>query len=120
MSLVLLKPTQRQGYKLFRTQICRIFLVPYDESGNERPWTTGNFVSRVILRELRNQPVTDVFIFSHGWRGDVDDAKTQYNSWVTAMANCDSDLRTMHEKRPIFAPFSSVYTGRACRLAMKS
>jgi hypothetical protein len=80
------------------------FLVPYDESGNERPWTTGNFVSNAILRELRDRPITDVFIFSHGWRGDVDDAKTQYNSWVTAMASCDGDLRAMHEKRPNFRP----------------
>jgi hypothetical protein len=80
------------------------FLVPYDESGNERPWPTGNLVSKAILQELTDRPITDVFIFSHGWRGDIDDAKTQYNSWVTAMASCDGDLRAMREKRPSFRP----------------
>ncbi len=80
------------------------FSVPYNENGNEQPGTTGTFVSDTILRELRDRPITDVFIFSHGWRGDIDDAKEQYDSWVTAMASCDGDLRAMRKERPNFRP----------------
>jgi hypothetical protein len=80
------------------------FLVPYNESGNEQRWPTGTFVSDAILRELKDHPITDVFIFSHGWRSDIDDAKEQYDSWVTAMASCDGDLRVMREVRPNFRP----------------
>jgi hypothetical protein len=61
-------------------------------------------VSDVILHELKDQPITDVFIFSHGWRGDIDDAKEQYDSWVTAMAACDGDLQAMRKARPDFRP----------------
>jgi hypothetical protein len=60
--------------------------------------------SNAILRELRERPITDVFIFSHGWRGDIDDAKSQYKSWIAAMEPCDGDLQAMRKVRPNFRP----------------
>ncbi len=80
------------------------FLVHYNETGIERQRTNGTLVSDDILRELRGRPITDVFIFSHGWLNDIDDAKTQYNKWVKEMASCDEDLRAMRKVRPNFRP----------------
>ena len=81
------------------------FIVPYNENGNERKRTNGTVVSGDILRELKDRPITDVFIFCHGWLCDIDDAKTQYDSWVKAMmTKCGGDLRAMRKARPNFRP----------------
>lgn len=79
------------------------YLVPFDANGRERSWR-GSLVSRQVLQELRDQQITDVFIFSHGWRGDVPDAISQYDAWVTAMAGCSADIAEMKQIRVGFKP----------------
>ena len=39
----------------------------------------------------RGRPLTDVFLLSHGWKGDVPAARRQYGAWVAAMAGCPQD-----------------------------
>lgn len=81
------------------------FLVLYNETGKEQRRTNGTLVSADIVRELKDRSITDVFIFCHGWLCDIDDAKTQYDSWVKAMMKkCDGDLRAMRKARPNFRP----------------
>lgn len=78
-------------------------LIPFDENGRERTWH-GQLVSEQVQERLKSRPVTDVFIFSHGWRGDVSDAVDQYDAWVSAMAGCTADLAAVKQARPDFSP----------------
>jgi hypothetical protein len=65
-------------------------LVAFDKAGVERPETPGPY-SRELTALLAQKPVTDVFLLSHGWMGDVPAARRQYGAWVTAMAGCPDD-----------------------------
>src|SRR4051794_6248605 len=53
---------------------------------------------------LKDPSVTDVFLLSHGWRGDLPAARDQYGRWIAAMAGCPSDVELMKRKRPGFRP----------------
>ena len=67
------------------------FLVSYDKRGEEVPDADGTAASEEAIAAL-TQPaagVTDVFIISHGWQGDYDDAIRQYDRWIAA-ANPDT------------------------------
>ena len=79
------------------------YLIPFDENGRERSWR-GTFVSRAVSEQLRDRRISDVFIFSHGWRGDVSDAISQYDAWVTAMARCAAGIAQLKRTRNDFAP----------------
>ena len=54
--------------------------------------------------QLRQGQVTDVLIFSHGWMGDVKQAKLQYENWIGAMAECQNDIEAMRRARAGFKP----------------
>jgi hypothetical protein len=43
---------------------------------------------------------TGVFVFSHGWNGDVEDARRQYGLWLDAMAECASVPELLHDEAP--------------------
>src|SRR5208283_5868578 len=60
------------------------YLVLFDGDGNERPEHDGAVASR-DLAEAVHRDVTDVFLSSHGWSGDIPAAIRQYDSWITAM-----------------------------------
>jgi hypothetical protein len=61
------------------------YLVLFDSDGNERREQDGSLLSET-LREAVQDGVTDVFFSSHGWKGDIPAAISQYNSWIGAMA----------------------------------
>src|SRR6266700_594954 len=69
----------------------RYHLVAFDAKGRERPEEGGPY-SRDVLREAAPSEPTDVFLFSHGWNGDVPDARRQYGRWLAAMASCGDDI----------------------------
>src|SRR6266516_85387 len=69
----------------------RYHLVAFDAKGRERPEEGGPY-SRAVLREAATSEPTDVFLFSHGWNGDVPDARRQYGRWLAAMASCGDDI----------------------------
>jgi hypothetical protein len=81
----------------------KYYLIPYDENGVERRWS-GVSCSEQAARELARLPITDVFLFSHGWQGDVPAAKDQYNRWIATMADCRADWEAMRRVRPDFLP----------------
>ena len=56
----------------------RYYLVAFDKEGNERD--EGGLLSRRVAEAVADtaQPVTDVFLMSHGWMGDVPAARDQY------------------------------------------
>ena len=61
------------------------YLVLFDSDGNERPEQDGNLLSKK-LSEAVQDGVTDVFFSSHGWKGDIPAAISQYDRWIGAMA----------------------------------
>lgn len=84
------------------------YLLAYDKNGVERqddPDALNNGVlSERLKQELRDQPVTDVFFISHGWKGDVPAAKDQYTRWISAMLKCEDDRKKVRLVRPGFRP----------------
>ena len=61
-------------------------------------------MSEKVLATLRTEPVTDVFLMSHGWQGDVPAALGQYGRWIDAMGACTADRAAMAQARPGFHP----------------
>lgn len=79
----------------------RYYLVLLDEEGRERPEQGGTLLS-TKLRELVEDGVTDVFVASHGWMGDIPAATRQYNAWVGAMAKQAEDRALARRLDPGF------------------
>jgi hypothetical protein len=80
------------------------YLIAYDAEGKERTDDPDALMSQRVLEVLKNEPVTDVFLMSHGWQGDIPSARTQYSDWITAMALCPDDIERLQRKRPAFYP----------------
>lgn len=78
------------------------YLVAYDKNGVERPDDPDGLMSDRIAQSIHDEQVTDVFVMSHGWKGDVPAAIEQYNRWITAMADCEADRAAMRVVRPAF------------------
>jgi hypothetical protein len=79
------------------------YLIAFDSAGLERV-DGGELLSRRALDELARGPITDVFLMSHGWKGDVPAARDQYGRWAGAMARCGDDVARMRRARPCFRP----------------
>jgi hypothetical protein len=79
-------------------------LIAYDADGRERPDDPAGLMSQLTAQVVHDKPVTDVFLLSHGWRGDIPGAREQYGRWIGAMAACSADIARMKEKRPGFLP----------------
>ncbi len=69
-------------------------LIVFDENGQERQELDGTLLSETILTRLSDShaPVSDVFLISHGWQGDIPAAIAQYDAWIGAMAASKQDL----------------------------
>lgn len=65
-------------------------LVAYGKDGQERPEGSGLY-SRVLLGKAAADHPSDVFLFSHGWNGDIPAARRQYGNWLAAMADRTED-----------------------------
>src|SRR5215468_629052 len=68
----------------------RYHLIAFDAAGRERS-EEGGLHSSVVLDETQANNPTDVFLFAHGWNGDVPGAIRQYNNWLNAMVSCADD-----------------------------
>jgi len=81
-------------------------LISYDEKGQERAEPDGAMLSRTAIQQVSDpaKKVTDVFYTSHGWKGDVQGAIEQYDSWVGAMAALSADRQAASASRPGFVP----------------
>jgi hypothetical protein len=75
-------PIQNRGSKY------EYFLITFDTQGIERAEGDGPF-SKIVKQHLGNTtpPITDVFVMSHGWLGDVPGAISQFDKWVTCVAD---------------------------------
>ena len=82
----------------------KYFLLAVDAEGKERDDGPDGLITQRILKELSSEPITDVFFISHGWMGDVPTAQSQYDRWITAMADNKADIEHIKQKRPGFKP----------------
>jgi hypothetical protein len=78
-------------------------LIAFDDAGRERS-EGGDRASRLAAAELGSEPVTDVFLLSHGWQGDIPAARDQYRRWIAAMAACTTDMAKAAQVHPGFRP----------------
>ena len=79
-------------------------LVAFNADGGERADDPHGRMSENVLAALRSEPVTDVFLLSHGWQGDVPSALRQYHKWIDAMGACGADRAAIAKARPGFHP----------------
>ena len=74
-------------HKIPNTDTCYA-LVCFDEDGAERSDdrdALGRRFSEKVIEQVRANPPTDIFMFSHGWKGDVHAAVGQYDKWIGAL-----------------------------------
>jgi hypothetical protein len=79
-------------------------LVPFGPDGVERIEPSGELASEVLANSAKSGNITDIFIFSHGWNGDLADARGQYGRWLDAMAECRTDIERLKERQEGFRP----------------
>lgn len=79
-------------------------LISFDEDGRERTDDpAGGVFSRTILDRVGQTRPSHVFLFSHGWKGDVPSAIDQYNRWIGAMWKLEKDRQALGSGfRPMF------------------
>jgi hypothetical protein len=80
------------------------YLIAFDGAGHERTDDPDGQMSRRVGEALEQEPITDVFIFSHGWMGDLPSARGQYQRWIAAMAGRADDIERLRRDRPDFQP----------------
>ena len=81
-------------------------LIAYDDQGRERQDDPDGVLSGRATDALTGDPFTDVFLFSHGWMGDVPGAaQAAGGNWVGSMAGNAPDIAAcMKQGRPGFRP----------------
>jgi hypothetical protein len=78
-------------------------LIAYDGEGVERTDDQDGPMSQRVLQTVAHDSISDIFIMSHGWKGDLPAAREQYNAWVGAMATWEADRQRAHQ-RPGYRP----------------
>ena len=74
----------------------RYALINFDERGRERTDDSeGGTFSRALLEHAAQLQPSHVFLFSHGWKGDVPSAIDQYNRWIGAMMALGADREAL-------------------------
>jgi hypothetical protein len=77
-------------------------LIAYDENGNEQHDLHGDLGSAKAVNRMQQEGSTDVFLMSHGWKGDVPSALDQYNHWTDAMLANPDDITRLGTLHPGF------------------
>jgi hypothetical protein len=77
-------------------------LISFDADGGERA-EGSRLMSGQLVDRAANGGFTNVFLFCHGWKGDVPAAKDQYNRWIGAMAR-SADVQRAAQVFPGFSP----------------
>jgi hypothetical protein len=90
------------GYHTIQNTGLKYCLIAFDGDGIERPESAGKF-SQNLLEEISSQQITNVFFFSHGWKGDIPAAVEQYDSWIGALMT-SPDVQRAQQVFPAFRP----------------
>ena len=76
-------------------------LIAYEQDGQEH---AREQLARQVVEQVRTQPITDVFLQSHGWKGDLPAAEDQYNRWFGSFVSLSADADRMRHRFPGFNP----------------
>jgi len=78
-------------------------LINFDDDGRERLENGGARFSSALVEQVKRDRPSHVFLFSHGWKGDVPAAVDQYNRWIGAMWRLTADRSGLGTTfRPLF------------------
>ncbi|HEX5110768.1 MAG TPA: hypothetical protein VFV95_20095 [Vicinamibacterales bacterium] len=78
-------------------------LINFDDEGRERTENGGARFSSALVEQVRRDRPSHIFLFSHGWKGDVPSAIDQYNRWIGAMWRLTADRDVLGSTfRPLF------------------
>ncbi|MEI7772065.1 MAG: hypothetical protein WCI67_18875 [Chloroflexales bacterium] len=81
------------------------YLIAFDKDGNERQEAGGALLSDRIAADVKAAPPSDIFIFCHGWLGDVSSAIGQYDTWTKMLVAQSTDMaRAMAVRGAGFRP----------------
>ena len=80
------------------------YLIAFDADGRERTDDPDGLMSQRAAELLGTEPITDVFVPSHGWMSAVPEAERQYARWVGAMSEARADIDRLSTARPGFRP----------------
>jgi hypothetical protein len=82
----------------------RYGLIGFDAQGQERTDDPDGLMSHRLLQLAAQESFTNIFLFSHGWRGDVPAAIAQYDRWMSAFLDRAPDLQLAKHRFPRFKP----------------
>jgi hypothetical protein len=60
-------------------------MISYEASGAERTDDPDGLMSGRVMNLVTRAPVSDVFVMSQGWKGELPSAKEQYTAWIGMM-----------------------------------
>ena len=90
------------GFETIPGSDVRYGLISFDADGQERK-EGGRLFSDALVAQAAEQPITNVFFFCHGWKGDIPAARDQYNSWIGALM-ASPDRQQASQRFPGFNP----------------
>jgi hypothetical protein len=83
-------------------------LIAFDKDGRERTDDTAGgrngLITARILEDVKTNSPTNIFLFSHGWKGDMPAAIDQYDRWIKALTDRTADIERMKTANPGFNP----------------
>jgi hypothetical protein len=74
-------------------------LVKFNPTGFEIPLKDNSYTSEKVVDHIEKQDVSDVFLISHGWQGDLNGAYKQYDQWYEAVAQDFAGIISVDKKR---------------------
>src|SRR4051812_47932412 len=82
----------------------RYALISFDDRGIERrDDPDGGVLSEALAAQIEQSQPSHIFLFTHGWKGDVPSAIDQYNRWIGAMLARADDTAAMGAGfKPVF------------------
>lgn len=83
-------------------------LLSFDARGDERLDDPDGLMSQRLIERAADGGVTNIFLFAHGWNGDMDDAQRQFDLWIRAL---DSLAADKERAATVFPGFSPLYIG---------
>jgi hypothetical protein len=82
-----------------RTTQQHYYLLAYDEQGVERGDGDDGALSGRIRAAVAAERPSDVFVFVHGWNGDLGDAERQYDAWTGMLLDRHDDINRLQAAR---------------------
>jgi hypothetical protein len=79
-------------------------LICFGADGSERRDDPDGLMSTRLLEMATQESVTNIFLFSHGWMGDVPAAIDQYDRWIKAFTGSHPDMQRAAKVFPGFLP----------------